>query len=213
MDIRNLLSSKKNISYSSRGFTLIEVVIVLSIIAIVGEIFFTFQRDVISHNSMIQSGAVAEDSMRAVLRQFVGEIRSAGQAVNGAYLLDSVATSTIIFYSDIDSDGQTEKVRYFLEGTDFKKGVTEPTGSPLVYLSSEEKIRTVAKSVINGSADVFSYFDENYPVNTDPLDQPVDVAKVRLVKINLGFDPNPSRPLQPMWISSMIMIRNLKNSF
>ena len=206
------IKSKKPRLFSSAGYTLIEIIIVLAILALIGGIFFTFQRDVFFHSSVIQSGAMAENSLQNVLRQFIGEARGVRPAVTGAYAIDTAATSTFIFYSDIDSDTQPERVRYFLAGTDFKRGVVDPTGSPSVYNLSEEKIKTVATDVINGPIDIFSYFGQDFNGAGDPLVQPVDVAQIRLVKINIGFDPNPTRPFQPMWISSVVMFRNLKGA-
>ena len=207
-----LIWHKKPRLFSSAGFTLIEVVIVLAILAIIGGAIFTFQRDIFFNSSVIQSGAIAENNLQNVLRQFIGEARGVRPATTGAYAIDTAATSTFIFYSDIDSDNQPERVRYFLADGNFKRGVVNPTGSPAIYDLSEEKIKTIATDVINGPIDIFSYFGQDFNGSGDPLAQPVDVAKIRLVKINIGFDPNPARPFQPMWISSVVMLRNLKHA-
>ena len=198
---------------STAGFTLIEILVVMGIVVLIGGAISTFQRDVIVHNSMIQSGAIAEDSLRSVLRQIIGELRSAAPAQTGSYLLGAVATNTITFYSDIDSDGLRERVRYFLSDTDFKKGVIKPTGQPYAYNVANEQIKTVATSVINGTTSIFSFYDSNYSGSGLPLSAPIDISKIRLVKIDIGVDPNPGRPLQAMWISSQAMIRNLKDNF
>ncbi|MFA6415896.1 MAG: type II secretion system protein [Candidatus Paceibacterota bacterium] len=203
----------KNINNKKLGFSLIEILVVMGIVVLIGGSVATFQRDVIVHNSMIQSGAIAEDGVRNTLRQVIGELRSASPAQTGAYLLSAVATNTITFYSDIDSDGLRERVRYFLSGTDFKKGIVKPTGQPYIYNIANEQIRTVSPNVINATTSIFSYYDTNYNGSSSALSLPIDIAKVRLIKINVGIDPNPGRPLQAMWVSSQVMIRNLKDNF
>lgn len=204
----NYLFSKNKLT----GFSLIEILVVIGIVILVGGAIATFQRDVIVHNSMIQSGAVAEDSMRSILRQMIGELRSASPAQTGAYLISSVATNTIIFFSDIDNDGLRERVRYFLSGGDLEKGVVEPTGQPYTYNLNNEQIRTIATDIINGTTSIFSFFNSDYTGSSSPLTDPIDISEIRLVKINFGIDPNPNRPLQAMWITSQVMIRNLKDN-
>lgn len=207
-----LIWRKKPRLFSSAGFALVEILVVAGIVALIGGSVATFQRDVITHNSMIQSGAIAEDGLRSILRQIIGELRSAAPAQTGAYLLGAAATNTITFYSDIDSDGLRERTRYFLSGTDFKKGVIKPTGQPYTYDVSNEQIKTVATNVINATTSIFSFYDSNYSGSGLPLTVPIDISKIRLVKIDVGIDPNPGRPLQAMWISSQVMIRNLKDN-
>ena len=56
----NKIKNKKLTS----GFTAMEIIIVIAISTIIMLAVSTFQRDVIVHNSMIQSGAIAEEGMR-----------------------------------------------------------------------------------------------------------------------------------------------------
>lgn len=172
-----------------------------------------FQRDVLTQNNMVQSGALAEDGARAVLRKFGAELRTAAPANTGSYLLESLGTSTITFYSDPNGDGLRDRIRYFLSGNSLKRGVVTPTGSPAAYVLTNEKISTLTDNVINGTTTpIFSYYDENYNGSGTPLTYPLSISTVRLVQINLGIDPNPNRPLTPIWLTSSVMIRNLKDN-
>jgi len=204
----NKIKNKKLTS----GFTAMEIIIVIAISTIIMLAVSTFQRDVIVHNSMIQSGAIAEEGMRNTLKQILSELRGVSSSQTGAYGLESVATNTIIFYSDIDSDDVRERVRYFLDNQTFKKGVVEPTGQPYTYNLSAEQLRIVADNVINGTSSVFSFYDNSYTGTSSALSLPTDISKIKLIKINLGLDPNPNRPLEAMWITSQVMLRNFKGS-
>lgn len=190
----------------------VEILVVLGIVALIAVPLSTFQKDVFSQNSMIQSGALAEEGTRRILKGIITELRTASPANTGAYLLAEAATSSITFYSDMNNDGVRDRIRYFLSGTSLKKGVIVPTGSPLVYVVANEKLQTMADNIINGTTTIFSYYDSNYTGTSSPLSTPVDISRVRLVGINIGIDPNPNRPLAPIWLTSSVMIRNLKDN-
>lgn len=59
-----------------------------------------------------QSLAVSE--ARDGIERMVKEIREARQGENGAYPIEYAGDKEFIFYSDVDNDGKTERVRYFL---------------------------------------------------------------------------------------------------
>ncbi len=198
---------------SNSGFTLLEILIVAGIIVIISVPLSMFQRDVLVQNEMVQSGALAEEGVRTVLRKFGTELRTAAPANTGSYLLESLGTSTITFYSDPNGDGLRDRIRYFLSGTSLKRGVVTPTGSPVVYVLANEKISTLTDNVINStSTPIFSYYDASYNGSSTPLTYPLSISNVRLVQISLGIDPNPNRPLAPIWLTSSVMIRNLKDN-
>ncbi|MEK7091978.1 MAG: prepilin-type N-terminal cleavage/methylation domain-containing protein, partial [Patescibacteria group bacterium] len=65
---------------SNSGFTLLEILIVAGIIVIISVPLSMFQRDVLVQNEMVQSGALAEEGVRTVLRKFGTELRTAAPA-------------------------------------------------------------------------------------------------------------------------------------
>ena len=67
---------------------------------------------------------------------------------------------TFTFYSDIDSDGVKERVRYFKDNLDFKKGIIEPTGDPLEYVLGNETISTLTGALENVDP-IFNYYDRS----------------------------------------------------
>lgn len=58
--------------------------------------------------------AVAVDEARKGVETMVRELREARKGDDGSYIIEKAADYEIIFYSDIDKDGATERVRYFV---------------------------------------------------------------------------------------------------
>jgi len=194
------------------GFSLVEVLVALSIFTGIIVVVGTFQRDVFNLNFIIQSGLKNQNEAKKILRPFVNEVRSSTPSDLGAFALAEVSDGTFTFYSDIDNDGSREKIRYFLEGTEFKKGTTESSGNPLEYDPADEKIIKVVRDVTNVS--IFTYYDSSYD-GTElslPLTQPVSPSSVRLVKVELVIDSDPIKPPAPITVSTQVSIRNLKDN-
>ena len=193
------------------GFALIELVVVIGIMSMLGLIVYQF---VIQGNEIfIQSRdqALAQDTLRKVMNSLAKELRAAQNADNGAYLLEESAEQSITFYSDIDNDGSRERLRYFLNGIDFQKGVIEPTENPVQYLSEDEVVTTIVSDIRNVGS-IFTYFDENYTGTELPLSTPISLAQVRLVHTQFIVDVDPDQPPDPISIETSVTIRNLKTN-
>lgn len=195
-----------------QGFTLIETLFVLGILGVLGAAVAAFQRDTIGLNSIIQDSLSSQQEMRTTVKDFLSEARSAGPSATGAYPLATAATSTFMFYSDIDLDGARERIRYFLSGTTLRKGVVKPTGSPPTYDASTEQVSDVVHGVVDDGNPIFEYYDAGYDGTSMPLAQPVDIPSVRLVKISLTSDRDPLRPPGPVSITAQASFRNLKDN-
>lgn len=186
------------------GFTMIEIMFVITIMATVGIMAGKFQKNIFSSNTYIKNGLKYESEARILLRGFIAEIRSALPSATGAHMVESAGAGSFIFYSDINGDGNTERVRYFLDGTNLKKGIVVPTDDPLSYNMNTEILMTIASNVI--SSPVFNY----YGADNEALFQPVDSGLVRLVKITLKEDMDGVGPVLPFSVSSQATLRNLK---
>ncbi len=184
------------------GFTLLEVLIVASIFVILGLAIANFGRDIFWQNYTVSRSLVAEGEAKMALARLVSELRRAQPASTGAYPLEVVASTEIIFYSDIDNDGLRERIHYWLNGGALKRGITRPTGQPYVYNPDNESVGVAVNEVLNTTEPVFTYYDESYDgtASGTPLSFPVDVYSVRLVKIDFGN------------LSSQVMLRNLKDN-
>ncbi|MFA6992812.1 MAG: prepilin-type N-terminal cleavage/methylation domain-containing protein, partial [Candidatus Gracilibacteria bacterium] len=179
-------SNKTNNTSKNFGFTLLEILVTLGVIVVISVPLTRLQVNILSYNGFFQNTMSLQDEARRTLQNFSSEARSAVPAENGAYLIGEAKENSFIFYRDINHNGIAERVRYFKEGNELKKGVIAPSGNPVSYPLADEKIITVAHNVKNSvSEPVFSYFDRNYDGQTSPLVQPVESTLVRLVKLNI----------------------------
>lgn len=97
------------------GFTLIETIVVILIFslmmgAIAGFVFTGYR----VHNYAFQQ-AIAIDEARRGIETMVKEIREAKIGEDGSYLLEKADDFELIFYSNIDQDPATERIRYFIK--------------------------------------------------------------------------------------------------
>lgn len=197
-----------------KGFTLVESLIAVAIFSSVVVAVGAFQRDVFFFNDILQTGLNNITEARKVLRPFVGEVRGAQPSNLGASAIQSAEEKSFIFFTDLNADGLKERVRYFVDGDTFKKGVIVPTGNPFVYNQNNEKITNVVNDVINEDTK-FYYYGSNYngTEQTPPLNFPVSPSDVRLVKVDLTIDTNPNRAPGRMTITTQATIRNLKDNY
>lgn len=208
-------------SRTIRGITLVELIVSIGIMTIIGLGIVAFQRGVISNTKVLQSAFSSQQQIRKTLQSFVSELRSAAPSALGTYAIESVATSSIVFYSNIDSDTDVERIRYYFATSSnngvynvLKKGVINPVGT--VYNSANEIITTVVRDVRNSSTTpIFSYYDATYngtASSTAPLVWPVSIPAIRLVKMNIGVDPNSARSPVFQFYTTQVSIRNLKDN-
>ncbi len=200
----------KKKSQPTPGFTLIETLFGISIFILIVMLLTLFSRNVWIYNSIITGGLTDTDAGRQVLKTLTSEIRTASTADTGAYVINLATATAFTFYSDIDNDGLKEKIRYFLSGTSFQKGVIKPTGSPLSYNPANEKISTLVDKLANSI--LFEYYDRNYDGTGAALSSPINIPSIRLLKVTIVLDGDPNRSPTPMTFSTQISIRNLKDN-
>src|SRR5438045_2781316 len=145
----------------SNGFTIIEMLVVLGILTVIGVAVSDFARNVLLLNASGQNSLVAQLEGRKVLKTMVRELRTTFPSAFGSYPIESVSTSSIVFFANINGDGQTERIKYFLDTPTktIKKGVTTLSGSPAVYNTANEVVSTLITDIVNGtSTSLFEYF-------------------------------------------------------
>ncbi|MDA3840170.1 MAG: type II secretion system protein [Patescibacteria group bacterium] len=194
---------------NNKGFTLIELLVYMLIFS---SLVFMSSDFVINGFRATTFGIEQEEATKNAKKtvdSMVLEIREARSSSRGDYLLDDVSSQSLSFYSDIDSDSNIEKVRYFIDGDILKKGTIEPLGSPLEYLSINEVIEIVAENINNQVLDVFTYFDTDQNQIINPGG---DRDRIRLIKVSLLVNVTPEIMPADYIIDMDIHIRNLKDN-
>ncbi|MBI2033756.1 MAG: prepilin-type N-terminal cleavage/methylation domain-containing protein [Candidatus Liptonbacteria bacterium] len=193
------------------GFTFIEVVIVIAIFVVIFTVIASFGENTSLLSNLINKSLQAEQDLRQTFQVIVTEIRSAGPSSLGAYPIESAATSSFAFFSDIDEDGVFERVRYFVGTSTLEKGVIEPIGNPLVYATSSESVKIAVNYLLMASS-TFEYYDANYTGLEASLSTPIDVTKIRIVKVTVTADVNPGAAPKPVTFTNIINVRNLRSN-
>ncbi len=199
--------------HKQKGFSLVEILVAVSIFTVASIAITLFARDIFFFNNALQGGFSLEQEGRKVLQPIVGEIRAASISSLGSYPIESAGTSSIVFFSDTDGDGIKERVRYFLLDRVIYRGQIKPTGSPLVYSGINEIVTTLVSDVENSAlTPVFSYYDTNYAGTSSSLTMPVNILNIRMVKISFLIDKNGSKLPAPTTVSTQVSFRNLKDN-
>jgi len=97
-----------------KGFTLIETLVTIIIFGLLMGVVSGFIVMLYRTQSYTWQQSIAIDEARKGIETMVREIRGARTGDDGSYPIVLAEDKEFIFYSDIDNDGKTERVRYFL---------------------------------------------------------------------------------------------------
>lgn len=185
------------------GFTITETLITIVIFSIamgiiVGFIVYSYR---VHYYIWEQSQAVGE-AQKAV-ETMIKEIREAKPGEDGSYIIEKAENFEVIFYSDIDQDSKTERVKYYIQGTDLIKEITDPEGFPPEY--SLESTEIYLSRCIQNVPPIFKYYDEE----GEELASPARKKDTKMIKLYLEVNVNPFRLPSSFVLESLIRFRNL----
>lgn len=198
-------------SHPRDGFTVIEIIVVAGISGIIVSALLWFIATAYPLSKITYLQQRSTETARLQLKRMSKILREARPSATGAYPLVEMAPQRVVFYSDIDADATTERVRYELIDTDLVRGVTEPSGTPLAYNVADEQVSTIAANVRNDTVDVFTYYTGDYPADQTPL-TPVDLTEVKYIQFQLIIDADPAHDPPPIDVLSQVQLRNLKTN-
>jgi len=217
-----LIKKSKNISAhnsqftihnsSKSGFTLIELVVAIAVLIImvvaISAFFIVLYKEQGSDIARIER----TDAAGRTIETMSSEIRKMNRAESGVFPLETVQEQTLVFYSDIDNDGLTEKIEYSLNGSDetiLERKLTEP-GDDLDY-SGEEVTTVVVSGIKNGTDPLFKYYDKDYTGTEGSLSGEINVTDVRIIEIILDINPSDKYLSSSLRAETKVHPRNLKN--
>ena len=196
----------------NKGFTLVEVMVAIGISVLVIGGMTAILSYSFKSNKIVWEQLSTQNEGRKAVAGFTNELRGSNNSSLGAYAVAEAGAQQIIFYSNIDSDSYIEKIRYYKSGNLLVKGITKPTGNPLVYNVATETTSTIVRDIYNGANPLFYYYDQSATISSTPMVQPVGVTSVRVVKISLDIEEDPQASPAPFHIESKVQIRNLKTN-
>lgn len=193
---------------------MLEVIVASVLILALGIAILGLQTLLNKNQLWIWQNYLSINQTNNAVQNLVRELRSARQGDNGAYPLETALDQEICFYSDIDFDGATEKIHYFLDGTKLMKETTEPQGFPATYPEVNKKTILVTDLVRNGYTPVFQYYNGNWPEDEEnnPLSIPVRLSDTKLMRVYLRLNPVNDAPNQDFILESYVQMRMLKEN-
>ena len=196
------------------GISLLEIIIYIAVFSIVAMLTARF---VAQGYKVYYFGQEQSDAIRSAqkgIEVMVKEIREARHADNGTYPLGLANDQEFIFYSDIDQDNYTEKVRYFLDGENFKKGIINPSETEPINYDGEEMVTILSEYVRNGAEPIFYYYNGDWPADTEnnPLPSPARLIETKLMRVYLKINVFIERSPDDFELESSVQIRNLKTN-
>lgn len=196
------------------AFGLLETIITLAISSLLAVAIGSFIVSSYKTSRFAEEQREAIVSARRGIDTMVQEIRSARAGEDGSYPVQAAEDFSFTFFGDIDGDARVEKVRYWLEGSDLKKGVIKPSGTPVAYPVNTETVRALSPYVHNGAAPIFRYYNGDYPgdVINNPLPTPTRLVQTKLMHVFLEINVDASRAPNSFVLESLTQLRNLKTN-
>lgn len=198
--------------YFKTGMSLVELLVAITILSL-GMVGFTILvARTWSFKGYALEQATATAGASRVLTQIARELRVVSQGEDGSYPIKSLDDYALTVYLDMDNDGHTERVHYFVEDGMFKQGITKFAAG--AYPAGDETVNILLRYVTNQdlSKPFFSYYDNGYPtITTDPMTSltPYDV---RLIRVHIWINIRPVVAPDNVNLESFVELRNLNES-
>ena len=200
---------------NNKGASIIEAIVLICVFAMAMTVLSAFLVNTYKAYSFNLQQVQAINEGRRGIETMVKEIREATYGDDGSYPLVEAGDDHFIFFSDIDQDTSVERVRYFLVGSDLKKGVLKPTGDPPLYVLANETVSVLSSYVRNtSSSPIFRYFNGDWPTDTinNPLPTLTRLTDTKLMHVYVIVNVDPARPPDDFILESDTQIRNLKTN-
>lgn len=192
-----------------RGISLVEMLVVIAITVAVAGSLLSAIRYFYINNAYVFEATASVDGARRGLATALADLREASYGDDGAYPIGSAATSSITFYSDVDSDGGVEQVKIWKSGTTLYKVITNAGGNPPSYTGQTSATTTIATYLRNAtSTPLFTYYDSTgaqLSTTSTPL------TSIATVGTTIQIDLNPNRAPQVFTLSGSATLRNLRD--
>ncbi len=192
-------------SLSSRGFTIVELIVVIAILSLVA----TVAADAVLiffHAKESNYGSLGALTPAGSAMQLLGsDLRAIAYGDDGSYPIVSISPSSMTFFSDIAGGNGSARVQYQLSSGTLTRALVNPAGTPPSYTGTPQT-STVATAVSNvaDAVSLFRYYDKSGNEITDFS----QVGAVAVVSVAL--DVSTSNTTQPLKFAASTTLRNVR---
>lgn len=202
----------RNVDFK-KGFTLVETLVAIALFILgIQATMLIFSKTIKTkaYNLEMSKSAFVVSRSISDLTQY---LRRARQSDAGSYPIVSANKNDLVFYSDYDKDGITERIHVYLSDNKVYMGIRRPSATfPVTYAAGDEITKLMAERIVNLPTDsMFSYYGKNYPEDSEPVEVPADVSEIRLVKIFLKINIDPNRAPDNIEQETFVELRNLND--
>ncbi|MBP9738562.1 type II secretion system protein [Candidatus Saccharibacteria bacterium] len=193
------------LNHRQEGFTISEMVVVVSLLAIVAVLFANFFSDNYKSYIELQQNTVRVNALSSASQRIARVLR-------GLTTITTAESTNITGYAYFTPrDSTLSRVRYFFDGSDntVKVGVIPATGTApnYTYNTASERITTIAEN-IDGNVDIFTYLDISGQVGVYSADTYKDIKGIGLHLKGAAVAGYSS----PFEIKTSISLRNRKTN-
>ena len=180
-----------------KGYTLIEVIIALGIavilIILIANLLVQGYRQYFLGFGSLQ----AQNELVLIMNNIADDLREA------TLLFDAQSQSITFRKYEKYTDSAPSQIRYFLDGTNLKRGVIAPTGSgpDYTYDPDNEVVKFKSSLIANGVQGIFSYYDKDGQL----LSAPFILGNVTLIKLRFVFDQGKGK--NPLNTETQVQLR------
>jgi prepilin-type N-terminal cleavage/methylation domain-containing protein len=192
-----------------RGFTFIEMLVVIAITGVVsvalGSMLGYFYRS----NDYVLESTTATNSAREGTTVALQNLRESTYGDDGSYPITTAGTSTLVFFSNVDSDNAVEQIKLYVLNNTLYEVTTNSAGSPPSYAGQPSATTTLGTFVRNTTASpLFQYYDATGTLLTGT----VNISQIRSIKMSLLIDLNPNRAPDIYTLTGTATLRNLSSN-
>ena len=135
---------------SRRGMTLIELLVVLVIGSVISGVIVTLLLGEVKLSATQNRTMINQQNLRESLDYMADEIASCGAGTTEPFISTAQAQQ-LQFISDIDGDGQWNRIKYYMNGTDLKRTLwtSSNQGTSWTQVSDDKLLSGVSNLTFN----------------------------------------------------------------
>lgn len=200
--------------FNQAGVTLVEMMVAMVFLALVMSGGMLFWRIISENYNIALQGTQNVVEVNDGIRRLVNELRESRDSEAGGYQLLEANDTEITFFSDVDGDLQTERVRYWIEGSTLNRGIVEPVGLPAVYDEQTEQTTILTDKVELLGTPMFTYYNQDWPADqvANPLPLNERLVQTRFVEVSLRLRWDDQPGLKPIVLTQGVFLRNAKTN-
>jgi type II secretory pathway pseudopilin PulG len=205
-----LFNKKKGISLVD---TLIAITIFSFLMISVGIMVVHFMRTQTDTLQQIRSASEA----RIAIKRLSRSLTNMSNGADGSFPVVSANDDELVYYSDLDGDLVTERIRYYVADQIIREEILFFDSTSQTYTQTGKQDKYIIGSVINTAAEpLFLYYQKGYDGLNTPetyqLTEPINIAQINSVEINLMVNVDPANNPDTFNIKEHINLRNLHKS-